>query len=221
MNCDNSTSTEQEGEYPVRTEVLDRYLTGERPIDDVVQDPDFQKEARKMCNRIAGSLEAGKDLLQAFCQQLLRRDCEGPRRSSKQRAKSLRAVGFRTTNEFWAYLHKSAKNLARSIWRKRKRRDGLAQMLDLTPDDARRLRDKDVSPETRYMLGEILTLINDLPERKRLAIAYWILDYPTRDIARILSVTGYPCTHVSVRAWVSEVLSQVRGCEVRSIKKAS
>jgi DNA-directed RNA polymerase specialized sigma24 family protein len=222
MSRNEKTSSDSEGEYPGLDEVLNRYLTGERPIDDLVKDSDFRTEARKMCNGIAGDAERGKDLFQSFCQQLLRRDSEGPLKSSKPRPKALRAGDLRTPEEFRGYLYKSAKNLARSKWRKRRRRREIAPTRHLTPDDFHRLSAREIGPEARCMLGEALSIINDLPRERRLACLYWLeFDYSARQIAQLLNIEGIPCTHVTVQTWIKDVLSKLRGRRVTSIKKAS
>lgn len=216
-----NTSPAMEDEYQGLNEVLYRYLTGERMVDDVLADPYCQREIQKTCRCITRDADEGRELAQSLYEHILRRDREGPEIRTRRRARSLRTADIHTLDEFLAYLYVSALNLARSGWRKRGRRNKLREVVPDPVDNFRSVKSNCADPEAKCLHNERLEQIGDLSALQRLALMYWAMDYTARDIAGILSRTGDPCSHVTVQTWIKDALTKLRGESVISIRKAS
>ncbi len=217
MKCITNEPPALEDDYPGLDEVVNGYLTGERPIDDVLKHPDFSRLGPKECGKIVRSAEKGKSLFQSLCAQILRHDTEGPPANLKAcRAQSLRAVGLHTLDEFWAYFRESARNLARSGWRRGNRRHDKAPTYSITAADLSGTTAKGVCLEDKLRLIEAFEVVSALSKEHLNAFCYWLQDYSTREIAKIM---GY--SHVAVQALIRDALREVRGQTVGTIRKAS
>lgn len=222
MCSEQNTASPKEAEYPDLNEVLNRYLTGKIMVDDVLDDPNCQREIRKMCRNIMRDADKGADLAQSLYAQILRHESEGPPMSlTGERAQSLRTVDLSTLDEFLAYTKVMALNLARSGWRKSRRRNQKAPIVS-DPIDQLPVASPEVSPLERLLHREDLQQINDLPEPQRIALVCWAMHYPTRVIAEIiLQRTREHYSHVTVRTWIKNALAKLRGKPVDSIRMVS
>ena len=221
--CNNTSAPpSSEGEYGDLNEVLDSYLTGERMVDDVLRHPDCQHDIQEVCRMIMRDADKGRELAQLLNELILRRDCEGPEMSqTRTPARSLRASPIYTRYELRAHFFISAQSLARSNWRKNGRRNKLQEVVPDPIDNFRSIKSNEADPELQYRLREVLRQLSDLPTEKQHAFECWLEGYSAQKIADILSRTGSPCTSTTVQTWLKEVLTQLRGEKVTSIRKAS
>lgn len=217
MVANSNTPSATEGDYPELAEVWKRYLTGERPIDDVLGDADFRRLGLKMCDHIVHGADRGPDIFQACCAQFLRHDTEGPPAGpTAVRANGLRAASLDTLNQFLSYFYASAKNLDGSWWRKDNRRQELMPTYDITVAVLATARAEGVSPEERLRLVELFDAVSPLDERYRLTFLYSMVGYTTREIAEIMG-----CSHVTVENRLKFALRKALDREALPFKKAS
>ena len=207
----------KESDYPGLTGVWKSYLTGERPIDDVLGDADFQRLGLKMVTRIVRGADRGPDIFQLCCAQFLRHDTEGPPADpNADRARSLRAANLCTLDQFLSYFYRSAQHLDSSLWGKEKRRQELRPTYDITAADLARARAEGVSSEDRLRLIECLDAVGSLEDKYRLTFLYSMLGYTTREIAQIMG-----CAHVTVINRLRVAMRRALGREALPIRKAS
>lgn len=214
-----ASSSEQEGEYPSFPTKVGSYLKCEILIDDLLGDHRFQKDGQKSCGNITRDRDEGLELFQCACAQALERECEGPMMSpTDDRPASARAAGIRDADGFRLWFYLFARTLARCGWSKSRRRRELLPVDD-APVEEHPVAANVASPERVRELAESLERTKDLPEKKRLAFAYWLLGYSARESVRLLKDKGITCSHVAVRTWVRDAIAECRNVKAR--RKAS
>jgi RNA polymerase sigma factor (sigma-70 family) len=179
-----SPSKPEEG-YQSFNEVLIEFLAGRESVRVVLEHAEFQERLKRICGGIARDHEKAADLVQNTCKKVLKYENTILHHKPKD------------ADQFFSWVFTVVRNIHIDSGRKNK------LLFEETPIEDLHLRDAGLDPEDECLLGEFERFMHTLPSEHQRAFELMWEGYSYRDIAEILRIEGYQCSHVTVRTWIS------------------
>lgn len=175
--------------------VLQQVLDGTQPVDALLEHPEFQRRGHELCRRFARNRERAGTLYQEVSIKVW-----------KKVRDRFRPDDTREDGNFFGWLHEIARTTSISMGRDETRQVVRMPAAD-RPVEEFNLAARADDLDGPLLLGEFLESIKSRPDHHQLAIRLWTKTYCFREIARILKKRGVKCSHVSVRTWVRDAIS--------------
>lgn len=207
----NITTTSDTGGKGKCSRLLQEVLERRRPLADLVELPEFQRRAERICRWIVrrhyaqyqDAIYDANDLCSETCYKLLR--CED----------RLRPDNTPDEKTFYGLFFTIGLNIIRSRIRRIIKQRKMEMAADTEPVDRR------INPEQSCLVSEFMDFVKLLSAERQMAITLWMLEDSYREIALKLNRRGIICSHTTVQRWIKEARQEFKKNGASSVRKAS